>query len=68
MLDPHRALFDKYSMHYERMAGPEKLPEDMQQLQRDRLPPWLDAIPRNARLLDAGCGQGHLLMALHRVG
>ena len=67
MYDPDKELFENYARHYESMGVIERLPADMQKLKRDRLPRWIDTIPRNARILDAGCGQGHLLAALLRV-
>jgi SAM-dependent methyltransferase len=67
MNDPNKQLFDNYARHHER-AGFDRLPEDLGKLKRDRLPRWIDEVPRNSRILDAGCAQGHLLAALQRVG
>jgi SAM-dependent methyltransferase len=68
MSDPNKQLFDNYARHYESMAVIERLPDDIERLKRDRLPRWIDEVPRNSRILDAGCAQGHLLAALQRVG
>lgn len=70
--DP-RVLFQNYARHYstgEERGGRrvERLPDDLEKLKRDRLPRWIDEIPRDARILDAGCAQGHYLEALRRVG
>lgn len=61
-------LFDTYASHYKRMTVLERLPNDIERLRRDRLPHWIHQVPLEARILDAGCGQGHLLAALYRVG
>lgn len=61
-------LFANYTRHYESMAVIERLPDDLERVKRDRLPRWIDAVPKDSRVLDAGCAQGHLLAALHRVG
>ncbi|WP_448510788.1 class I SAM-dependent methyltransferase [Immundisolibacter sp.] len=66
--DPSKELFDHYARHYESMGEVERLPDDLQRLWRDRLPAWIESIPRHARILDAGCAQGDLLAALSRVG
>lgn len=63
-----RHLFDSYTSHYDRMTVRERLPNDIEKLRRDRLPHWLHQVPLEARIIDAGCGQGHLLAALNRVG
>jgi len=61
-------VFDKYASHYGRMSVVDRLPDDIEKLRRDRLPPWIREVPLDARILDAGCGQGHLLAALYRIG
>lgn len=66
--DPSKELFDNYARHYESTDGIERLPDDLQRLRRDRLPAWIESIPKDARILDAGCAQGDLLAALSRVG
>lgn len=66
--DPSKELFDNYARHYATMGVVERLPDDIDKLRRDRLPAWLDAVPKDAHILDAGCAQGDLLAALSRVG
>lgn len=61
-----KELFEKYSRHYLDLAIRERLPDDLEKVKRDRLPRWIDKVPKSARILDAGCGQGHLLAALNR--
>lgn|GEM_PF-878268 len=64
-------LFQTYARHYasmEERGNGERLPADLERLKRDRLPRWIDEVPRDARILDAGCAEGHLLEALRRVG
>ncbi|MGQ9797628.1 class I SAM-dependent methyltransferase [Desulfosoma sp.] len=68
MKDLNHALFSQYARQYHSMARHERLPEDLEKLKRDRLPPWLSESPRDARILDLGCAQGHFLEALRRVG
>lgn len=65
---PSKDIFDNYARHYASMGVIERLPNDLARLKRDRLPDWIDAIPKTARILDAGCGAGDHLAALHRVG
>jgi len=50
------------------MAERERLPGELNRLRRDRLPRWINEVPVGARILDLGCGQGHLLAALHKIG
>ncbi len=62
-------IFQRYARHYEAMSGGiERLPDDLERLKRDRLPPWIGEMDLAARILDAGCAQGDLLAALSRVG
>lgn len=68
MSDVSQKLFERYARHYQTMEMRERLPQDIERLRRDRLPRWLDEILKDARILDAGCAQGHLLEALRRVG
>lgn len=69
MNDPQQELFANYARHYKKMgAYRDRLPDDLERLKRDRLPAWIDTIPRNARVLDVGCAEGHWLEALRRVG
>ncbi len=68
MPHPDRELFEQYGEHYRQMETGERLPDDLTRLKRDRLPPWIDEVPKDARILDAGCAEGHWLEALRRVG
>jgi 2-polyprenyl-3-methyl-5-hydroxy-6-metoxy-1,4-benzoquinol methylase len=68
MNDLNREFFDNYTRHYRAMEVRERLPDDLERLKRDRLPRWLDEVPPSARILDAGCAQGHWLEAMRRVG
>ncbi|MBP7711664.1 MAG: class I SAM-dependent methyltransferase [Gammaproteobacteria bacterium] len=68
MNDPSNDLFAIYATHYRRMEVVERLPADPEKLKRDRLPPWITDVASDARVIDLGCGQGHLLAALQRVG
>jgi 2-polyprenyl-3-methyl-5-hydroxy-6-metoxy-1,4-benzoquinol methylase len=69
--DPSHDLFQNYARHYEalqKLGHAQWVPDDLERLKRDRLPRWMDEIPKDARILDAGCAQGHLLLILARVG
>ena len=69
--DPSHDLFQNYARHYASMqerGRRELLPYDLIRLKRDRLPRWIDEIPKDARILDAGCAQGNYLEMLSRVG
>lgn len=70
MTDPSHELLQNYDRHYSAMEpkGRERLPLEIERIKRDRLPVWIDEIPKTARILDAGCAQGHHLEALQRVG
>lgn len=54
MNDWHRTLFDHYAAHYHVLDGKgrERLPEELERLKRDRLPRWIDEVPRTVRVLD----------------
>jgi len=68
MNDHPHDLFEHYTRHYETMTGGrERLPDDLERVRRDRLPRWLNQIPKDAQVLDAGCSQGHLLTALWQL-
>lgn len=67
-MNPSRTLFDRYARHYRAMEFRPRLPDDLERLKRDRLPPWIDEIPKDASILDVGCAEGHWLEALRRVG
>lgn len=68
MDDSTKKIFDNYARHYEAMGKIERLPQDLERLRRDRLPRWIDTVPKQARILDAGCAQGDLLAALFLMG
>jgi len=69
--NPASRAYEKYDVFrkfLQRKCGRAPLPSDMDKLIRDRLPAWIEEIPKNARILDAGCAEGYLLEALSRVG
>jgi SAM-dependent methyltransferase len=68
MNDSGQELFESYARHYLTLEQRERLPDDLERLKRDRLPRWIDEIPKNARILDAGCAEGHWLEGLRRMG
>jgi len=70
MLDPSSELFQNYQRHYKDSgADGWQVPfEDVKALRLDRLPPWLDRIPLEARILDAGCAMGYLLSLFWHSG
>ena len=63
-----KKIFENYTRHYNEMGIRSRLPDDLERVKRDRLPRWIDEVPKGASILDAGCGQGHLLAALDRMG
>ncbi len=67
-MNPDKVIFELYSEHYRTMEWRERLPNDLTRLKRDRLPPWIEEVPKDARILDAGCAEGHWLEALRRAG
>ncbi len=69
--DPSHELFQNYARHYTLLVErgrSELVPDDLTRLKRDRLPRWIDEIPRDAKILDAGCALDFLLKVLSRVG
>lgn len=69
MKSVEQRIFEQYARHYEKMThGIERLPNDRARLLRDRVPPCMKGIPTDARILDVGCAQGHLLAILQRAG
>jgi SAM-dependent methyltransferase len=63
MSDPSNELFQNYQRHYKDSgAGRWQVPYDeVKALHLDRFPRWLDRIPKEACILDAGCATGYLL-------
>jgi SAM-dependent methyltransferase len=63
MDDPSLELFKDYEKQYmAARAGHWQVAHDkVRAYHLDRLPRWLDRIPRDARILDAGCANGYLL-------
>ena len=69
-IDPSAELFSRYSRHYAD-AGARKWQkpiDEVRALHLERLPRWLDRIPKSARILDAGCATGYLLSLLYAEG
>jgi len=70
MDDPSLELFKDYEKHYA-AAGAGRwqvAPDKVRAYHLDRLPRWLDRIPRDARILDAGCANGYLLSLFAACG
>lgn len=70
MRDPSEALFQDYERHYkdsgaDRWQAPYS---EVKEFRLDRLPRWLDRIPKDAHILDAGCATGYLLGLLWESG
>ena len=70
MDDPSHELFKNYENQY-RAGGTDQAHvsfETVQAYHLDRLPRWIDRIPLQARILDAGCATGYLLGLLYAKG
>ncbi|MCF7996963.1 MAG: class I SAM-dependent methyltransferase [Chromatiaceae bacterium] len=64
-----KEIFDNYLQNYERRgSGCFRSLEDVNEFHLDRLPRWIDRIPKDARILDAGCATGYLIGILHGLG
>lgn len=68
--DPSRELFQNYLQQYQAYgADRAHIPlEQVKTFHLDRLPRWLDRIPCDAHILDAGCATGYLLSLLWETG
>lgn len=68
--DPSRELFQNYLRQYQDGgAGRAQIQlEQIKAFRLDRLPRWLDRIPRDAHILDAGCATGYMLSLLWESG
>lgn len=68
MDDPSKEIFDDYQGHYQRIStGSNVSLEQIRELRLDRLPRWIDSIPNDACILDAGCATGRLLGMLEQL-
>ena len=68
--DASSEMFEHYARHYAH-TGAERRQQSAAQvraLRLDRLPRWIDSVPHDARILDAGCANGYLLGLLHASG
>lgn len=70
MLDESaKQIFNHYQINYERRGkGYFRRLSEIQALRLARLPPWVEQVPKHARILDAGCATGYLLSLLHELG
>ncbi len=68
MSDPSREIFDHYQAYYEAKRLADEPLARVRALHLDRLPRWIDRIPRDARILDGGCATGYLLGLLRESG
>lgn len=70
MRDPSEMLFQNYERHYQDSGADRwQVPyREVKEFRLDRLPRWLDRVPQEARILDAGCATGYLLGLLWESG
>jgi SAM-dependent methyltransferase len=63
MHDPSEMLFQNYERHYKELGDDRwQVPyREVKEFHLERLPRWLDRIPEEANVLDAGCATGYLL-------
>ncbi|MFC4487104.1 class I SAM-dependent methyltransferase [Tepidiphilus baoligensis] len=70
MPDPSASLFKNHERHYKDSGADRwQVPyREVKAFHLDRLPRWLDRIPQEAHILDAGCATGYLLGLLWESG
>jgi SAM-dependent methyltransferase len=68
--DPSNHLFQNYLRHYQRNGAElgHITAAQISEYHLERAPRWLDRIPKDARILDAGCATGYLLGLLRDSG
>lgn len=67
-IDPSK-LFNGYSRHYTSGSKDHFRPAaEIRELHLTRLPPAVEALPKEARILDAGCANGYSLYLLRELG
>ncbi len=67
---PLREVFENYQSNYERRGGTTYFRplDEVLEFRLRIIPQWLGRIPKNARILDAGCATGYLLGLLYELG
>ncbi len=68
MSDPSREIFDHYKSYYEGKRLADEPLDRVRALRLERIPRWIEQIPKEARILDAGCATGYLLSLLRDSG
>lgn len=69
MSDASRELFDNYTSHYNRGSENYFRPSgEVNTFHLERLPRWMEGMPRESRILDAGCATGYTLELLQAAG
>jgi SAM-dependent methyltransferase len=66
--DKDKALFAAYQKHYKRMGNNLPTLDITPETLLDSVKPWVHLLPKDAQILDVGCGYGHQLYALHMQG